>query len=193
MEIACQSGGSPRPSVIRRHRLQALPLLLPLMAVLLLVGCGPDSQTLAERERQAEQQRLLNLCRRVRPTLPQQLSRFAAAQQELAAVRSNTYLPSPGPKPLDPEEQRRLTIDDQQIEQELHDQQVEAWRRTEAQRRARWEREQVERERRASRALDQAADSLRQLHADLLVPGSSPRLNAGEVERFRDCNAEQFR
>lgn len=187
---ACQSGESPWLRVNRQRRPHAL---VPLLGVLLLVGCGPDPRLQAERARQAEQQRLLTLCQRLSSRLPPLLTRFEAAEQQLAAVRASTYVPTAGPKPLDPEEQRRLTIDDQQTEQELHDQAVDAWSRAEAERRERWEREQRSRERVALEALDAAAAPLRQLRPELLLPGSPPRLQAAEVERFRDCNAERFR
>lgn len=181
---------SPRLCVIRPHRL--LPLL-PLLAVVLLAGCGPDPTTVAERERRAEQQRLLELCQRQRQKLPELLARFEAAETSLAAVQADTYTPTPGPRPLDPEEQRRLTIYDQQIEQDLHEQAVDAWRRAEAERRERWERAHRAQERSALDALNAAAAPLRQLHPELLQVGAPPRLNNAEVERFRQCSAEQFR
>lgn len=182
----CQSGPSPSPCVIRQHR------LLPLLAVVLLAGCGPDPSTVAERERRAEQQRLLELCQRQQQQLPALLTRFQAAERSLAAVQADTYAPTPPPRPLDPEEQRRLTIYDQQTEQDLYEQAVDAWRRTEAERRERWEREHRAKERTALDALNAAAAPLRQLHAELLQVGAPPRLNSVEVERFRDCRAERF-
>lgn len=173
--------------MIRRHR------LLPLLAVVLLAGCGPDPTTVAERERRAEQQRLLELCQRQRQQLPALLERFQTAERALAAVQDDSYSPTPPPRPLDPEEQRRLTIYDQQTEQDLHEQEVDAWRRSEAERRERWERQHRTRERAALEALNAAAAPLRQLHPELLQVGAPPRLNAAEVERFRECSAERFR
>jgi len=179
--------------VIRRHRLQPLSLLLPLMGAALLGGCGPDPRTVAERQRLAEQQRWIQQCQQLRPRLPQLLLAFEAAERDLAAVRAATYTPTPGPKPLDPNEQRRLTLEDQQTEQDLHDQAVEAWRLVEDQRRERWVRSQAARQQQAGVELDQAAAGLRQLHPDLVLAGSPPRLNASEVQRFRACSAERFR
>jgi hypothetical protein len=183
----CQSGWSPRVCVIRRFR------LLALLAVVCLAGCRSNAPSLQERERMAKQQQLLELCLRVQPRLPGALQRLNAAQQELASVRAATYLPSAPPKPLDPEEQRRLTIYDQQTEQDLYEQAVESWRRAEADRRERWEKQQSERESNAVSALNGAVQSLQQLHPELLRVDSPPQLNDEEVERFRTCKPERFR
>ena len=176
-----------RVRVIRRFR------LLALLAVVVLAGCRSTAPLPQERERLAEQQRLLALCTRHQQRLPGLLERFAAAQRALAAVRKASYIPSPAPRPLDPEEQRRLTIYDQQTEQDLHEQAVDAWRQQEAERRERWERAQIAQEDAAAEALQAAAAALRQVHPELLQAGASPRLNTEEVERFRSCQPERFR
>ena len=186
-ENPCQSEWSPGLCVTCRHR------LLPLLAMVLLAGCGPDSTTVAERERRAEQQRLLELCQRQRQKPPELLARFEAAEMALAAVQADTYSSTPGPRPLDPDEHRRLTIYDQQIERDLYEEAVDAWRRGEAERWESWEREHRAQERAALDALNAAAAPLRQLHPELLQVGAPPRLNTAEVERFRRCSAEQFR
>jgi hypothetical protein len=168
-------------------------LLLPLMGAALLGGCGPDPRTVAERQRLAEQQRWIKHCQQLRPRLSQLLQAFEAAERDLAAVRAAPYTPTPGPKPLDPNEQRRLTLEDQQTEQDLHDQAVEAWRLVEDQHRERWERSQAARQQQAVEEHDQAAAGLRRLHPDLLLAGALPRLNDPVVQRFRACSAERFR
>jgi hypothetical protein len=173
--------------VIRRFR------LLALLAVVVATGCRSTAPSPQERERLAEQQRLLSLCTRNQQRLPDLLERFDAAQSRLASLRQTVYTPSPGPKPLDPEEQRRLTIYDQQTEQDLYEQAVDAWRQQEAERRERWERAQAEKQAAAGEALKAAASALRQVHPELLLDGASPRLNPEEVERFRSCQPEQFR
>lgn len=173
--------------MIRRFR------LLALLAVVVVTGCRSTAPSPQERERLAEQQRLLSLCTRNQQRLPGLLERFDAAQSRLASLRQTVYTPSPGPKPLDPEEQRRLTIYDQQTEQDLYEQAVDAWRQEEAERRERWERAQAEKVAAAGEALKVAASALRQVHPELLLDGASPRLNPEEVERFRSCQPEQFR
>jgi hypothetical protein len=173
--------------VLRRFR------LLALLAVVVISGCRSTAPSPQERERLAQQQRLLALCTRNQQRLPALLERFDAAQSRLASLRQTVYTPSPGPKPLDPEEQRRLTIYDQQTEQDLYEQAVDAWRQQEAERRERWERAQAEKEAAAGEALKAAASALRQVHPELLLDGASPRLNPEEVERFRSCQPEQFR
>jgi hypothetical protein len=185
--LHCQSGGRPRVCVIRRFR------LLPLLAVVLLASCrsiGPSPQ---ERERLAEQQRLLTLCERNQEQLPAVLKRFEAAQKQLASVRDSAYSPSAPPKPLDPDEQRRLTIYDQQTEQDLYEQAVDAWRRQESERRERYERAYAQREAAAVEQLTTAAAAVRQIHPELLLAGTPPRLNNAEVERFSRCQPERFR
>ena len=173
--------------MIRRFR------LLALLAVVVLAGCRSTAPSPQERERLAAQQRLLALCARHQQRLPGLLERFDAAQRTLAAARQISYTPSPAPKPLDPEEQRRLTIYDQQTEQEIYEQAVDAWRQQEAERRERWEQAQAAKQAAAAEALKAAASALRQVHPELLLAGASPRLNAEEVERFRSCQPEQFR
>ena len=173
--------------MIRRFR------LLALLAVVVVTGCRSTAPSPQERERLAEQQRLLSLCTSNQQRLPGLLERFGTAQSRLASVRQATYTPSPGPKPLDPEEQRRLTIYDQQTEQDLYEQAVDAWRQQEAERRERWEQAQAAKEAAAAEALKAAASALRQVHPELLLAGASPRLNPEEVERFRSCQPEQFR
>ena len=185
--VACQSGTSPRVRVIRRFR------LLPLLAVLLLASCTSNAPSPQERERLAEQQRLLLLCQRHQQQLPELLRRFEAAQQGLARVSEQSYVPSSAPKSLDPEEQRRLTIYDQQSEQDQYEQEVDAWRRTEAERRERWEAEQAAKQRNAVQAFKAAAQGLRQVHSELLLPGAPLRLNSAEVARFSSCQPERFR
>jgi hypothetical protein len=183
----CQTEPSPRVCVIRRFR------LLALLAVVCAAGCSSNAPSVQERERLAEQQRLLALCQTLQPRLPAALQRFETAQRQLAAVRQSTYQPTAPPKPLDQEEQRRLTIYDQQTEEDLHEQAVEAWRRVESDRRERWEAEHSAQERAASNAFNAAANSLQQLHPELVQAGSPPRLNREEVERFRSCQPERFR
>jgi Skp family chaperone for outer membrane proteins len=175
--------------VIRRFR------LLPLLVVVLLASCRSTAPSPQERERLAAQQRLLSLCTRNQERLPRLLQTFQTAQNQLAEIASATYTPSPGPKPLDPEEQRRLTIYDQQVEQDLYEQAVDAWRRQEAERRERWEREQASQKAAAAETLNRAATALRQVHPELLLAGAgaAPRLNEPEVERFRSCQPERFR
>ena len=133
------------------------------------------------------------MCQRLQPRLPAALERFVLAQQELAVVRQSSYAPTAPPKPLDQEEQRRLTIYDQQTEEDLHEQAMEAWRLAETDRRERWELEHTKQEQAAREAFDAAASSLQQLHPELLQAGTPPRLNFPEVDRFRACPPERFR
>lgn len=182
----CQHVASPNASVTHPRRLLAALLLLALVG-----GCGRGVSE-AERRRQLQQQRDLAHCRAERSRLPALLERFQTSQAELLDRRAEAYRPSPGPSPLDPEEQSRLTIDDQQTEQELHDQAVAAWREREVPRQAAWERRQAQRRAAAEQRLNAAAAALRQVSPTLLQPGPTLRLNNPAVERYRSCRPEAF-
>ena len=70
---------------------------------------------------------------------------------------------------------------------------MDAWRRTEAERRERWEAEQAAKQRDAVQAFNAAAQALRQVYPELLLPGAPLRLNSAEVARFSSCQPERFR
>jgi len=123
--------------------------------------------------------------------LPALLRRFEAAQQALADVRERRFPATVPPEPLDPDEQRRLTIYDQQTEQDLYEQAVAVWERKEAARRDVWQADQRRRENAATESLKAAAAALQQLHPELVQLGDPPRLNETELVRLRVCRLEQ--
>lgn len=184
--VPWQSGASPTVHVICRFR------LLALLVVVCLAGCRSQGPSLQERQRLAEQQRLTALCERLQPRLPALLRRFAAAQQALADVRERRFPATAPPEPLDPDEQRRLTIYDQQTEQDLYEQAVAVWERKEAERRDVWQADQRRRENAATESLKAAAAALQQLHPELVQLGEPPRLNETELVRLRVCRLEQL-
>jgi len=173
------------------------PRLLGALVVLALlagaqVGCqwGPSE---AQRRQAVERQQALERCRRYRGDLPQRLQRFTAERQALLALQAETYRPIPGPKPLDPEEQSRLTIYDQQSEQEQYDQALAAWQEREQLRRAAWAVRQRERLRSAEASFGRAAAALRQVSPALLDDGAMPATRPEEVARYLSCSPEAFR
>jgi len=171
-------------------------LLGALVVLALLAGAQPGcrrSPSEAERRQAAERQRALESCRRYRGDLPQRLQRFTAERQALLALRAETYRPIPGPKPLDPEEQSRLTIYDQQSEQEQYDQVLAAWQEREQLRRAAWAVRQRERLRSAEASFGRAAAALRQVSPALLDDGAMPATRPEEVARYLSCSPEAFR
>jgi squalene cyclase len=97
------------------------------------------------------------------------------------------------PLPLDPEEQRLLTIYDQQTEQEQYEQAVAEWRRSEAKRRLVWQEALQQRQEAAVTERDQLADQLRTIHPALLTAAKPPSLDAKELERFLACSVERQR
>ena len=97
------------------------PLAFLLLLVTLLAGCrGPDYREVQKKRAAAEQQRRQAqlLCQQTRQALPPLLAGFSRSRDRLASIESEAYVPSPAPAPLDPEEQRRLAVYDQEIEQE---------------------------------------------------------------------------
>jgi len=171
-------------------------LLGALVVLALLAGAQAGcrrSPTEAERRQAAERQRALESCRRYRGDLPQRLERFTAERQALLALRAETYRPIPGPKPLDPEEQSRLTIYDQQSEQELYDQALAAWQEREQLRRAAWAVRQRALLQVAEANFDGAAAALRQVSPALLDGAAVPATRPEEIARYRNCSPEAFR
>jgi len=173
------------------------PRLLGALVVLaLLAGAQPGcrrSPSEAQRRQAVERQQALERCRRYRGDLPQRLQRFTAERQALLALQAEAYRQSPGPKSLDPDEQSRLTIYDQQSEQEQYDQALSAWQEREQLRRAAWAVRQRERLHSAEASFGRAAAALRQVSPALLDGAAVPATRPEEVARYRSCSPEAFR
>jgi hypothetical protein len=167
-------------------------LMGALVFLSLLAGCqwGP---TEAQRRQAAERQRALAQCRRHQAALPQLLARFEADRLGLLARKAEVYAASPAPRPLDPDEQSRLTIYDQQSEQEQYDQALALWQEREQRRRGAWEARQAVRLQEAEQAFRRTAAALRQVSPELLDSGTPPNLQRDAVGRYRSCRPEAFR
>lgn len=176
---------------MRQRRLLGALVMLALLAGA-QSGCrrGPSE---AQRRQMAERQQALQQCRRYRSALPQRLEQFTAARQALVELQAATYLPTPGPKPLDPEEQSRLTIYDQQSEQEQYDQALASWQEREQGRRAAWQWRHRQRLQAAEQSFGAAAAALRQVSPALLDGDPLPALQQQVVARYRRCTPEAFR
>jgi len=109
------------------------------------------------------------------------------------ALEEESFTSALAPLPLDPEEQRLLTIYDQQTEQEQYEQAVAEWRRSEAKRRLVWQEALQQRQEAAVTERDQLADQLRTIHPALLTAAKPPSLDAKELERFLACSVERQR
>ena len=170
------------------------PRLLPglLLLALTLGACGRSPSTQKPRTSAGEGASLAR-CRAQQRSLPALLQQFQDTQAQLSALEGETYSPSPGPTPLDPDEQRRLTIYDQQTEQQLYDEAYAAWSRREAERRDRWWAERNQREQQIRATLAARAAALRAVSPALLLPGQPLRLNQPQLERWLACRPEQFR
>ena len=176
-------------------------LLAALLMVVALAGCGPRGPSPAERQRQQRQaqlQRDLAQCRRHQRAFPGLLQRFQQAQQRVQAIDQLRYVPLAAPQPLDPDEQRRLAIYDQESEEEAYNQAVAAWQQQDQQRREQFAAERSARLREARADLGEAALQLRQVNQRLIRDSGSavpidPVLASDQVERFRRCRSEDFR
>jgi len=172
------------------------PLLGALVVLALLAGAQMGCQrrpTEAERRQLAQRQQAVGQCLRYRSALPQRLEAFTAKRQALLELQAETYRPTPGPKPLDPEEQSRLTIYDQQSEQEQYDQALASWQEREQGRRAAWAARQRALLQVAEANVDRAAAALRQVSPALLDDGAMPATRPEEVARYLSCSPEAFR
>lgn len=128
-------------------------------------------------------------CRNDRRDLPPLLEEFRRRDGRVAAIEAETYVPSPGPAPLDPEEVSRLAIYDQEIVQEDYDKAYAAWQEQEQPRRASWRQERSARLSDARQARDRAAAALRQRWPSLLSGDEPPSLRPAEQERLLNCEA----
>lgn len=176
---------------MRQRRLLGALVMLALLAGA-QAGCRRVPSE-AERRQMAEQQQALEQCRRYRSALPHRLEQFTATRQALQELQAESYRPTPGPKPLDPEEQSRLTIYDQQSEQEQYDQALASWQEREQGRRAAWQWRHRQRLQAAEQGFSAAAAALRQVSPALLDTGPLPGLHQETVARYRRCTPEAFR
>ena len=184
---------------VSRSRLVAiqvpLPKATPLALVLLvcgLVGCDrfPDRR-LEQRKAAAEQQLRLDQaqCRRDRQQLPPLIETLRRSEERIAAIQAEGYAASSPPAPLDPEEQRRLALYDQEVEQEQYEQAYAAWQEREGQRRAAWRRDRQERLALARGRRADAAAALKAKAPALLRSTDPPLLNQAEADRRLACGA----
>ena len=144
------------------------------------------------RQQRAQQERRRALCRSHRASLPGLVAGFRQRRDQLQALEAEVYQASQGPQPLDPQEQRRLATYDQEIEQELYDQQLEAWRAAEQERAAAWKRRHQAQLTRAEAALRASADRLRAIDPALLEATGRPALREASLKQWLACRPETF-
>ncbi len=168
----------------------ALPRLgAVVLALLLLASCSSRQQ---KQDIEAKRQALVQ-CRRYRESLPPLVEGYRAVESRLKSIEEESFTPALAPLPLDPEEQRLLTIYDQQTEQEQYEQAAADWRRSETKRRLVWRDAQRQRQNAATIERDQLADQLRTIHPALLSQAQPPSLNAAELKGFLACSTKQLR
>lgn len=182
-----------RPPAIQAPLSKAMPLLL-LVVVLTssLTACSWfRDRRLAQQKAVAEQQRrrLEAQCRRDRQRLQPLIDAFRRSEERVAAIEAEGYVASAAPAPLDPDEQRRLAVYDQEIEQEQYDQSYAAWQEREAQRRAAWRSDRRARLAQARERRAEAASAVRAKVPALVSAADPPQLNQAEVQRRLSCGA----
>ena len=103
----------------------ALPRLgAVVLALLLLASCSGRQQKEAPKQDTEAKRQALVQCRRYRESLPPLVERYRETESRLKTIEEESFTPALAPLPLDPEEQRLLTIYDQQTEQEQYEQAV---------------------------------------------------------------------
>ena len=168
---------------VRRQRPRAIPLLL----ILILAGCSDQAAQRRQQQRLRVEQQRQERCRHDRRSLPPLLAALARSEDQWAWVRAEVYVPTPAPPPLDPDEQRRLAIYDQEVEQDHYQQAYAAWQEREWQRRAAWRSDHLARLDEAVRQRSARAAALRRVAPSLLTASDPPRLNTVERDRRLRC------
>jgi hypothetical protein len=183
-------------SRLKGHPRPVAPVLLVGCLVGLLSACGgaqPDRTQEIQRQQRARQQERLARCDQQRNTLSPLVKSFQQRRAQLLAINAEAYVPSPGPRPLDPDEQRRLAIYDQEIEQEQYQQALAAWEAREAERFTAWRNEHAARREEAATALASAAQRLRAIAPGVVSGSRPPALQRGALQRLLSCQPQPER
>ena len=140
------------------------------MLTTLIAVCACSRQSADPAAEQAEARRRIALqqsCDRELAALPRLQRALQRSEQELLRLQREVYRPSPAPPPLDPDEQRRLAIYDQEVEQEQYNEALVQWQARELQRQALWQRQRRQRLDAARQAQATAAAALQRHRTSL--------------------------
>jgi len=130
----------------------------------------------------------LQQCRQRRELAKPLVARFREQFRQQRASEQAVYRPGPGqPKPLDPDEQRRLAPYDQEIEEDQYRQALAAWQQQESERRQAWRQAHELRLQQARRGVEQAAAALRRLEPSVVDPAAPTGLNEAELSALERC------
>lgn len=164
------------------------------LAVLALSSCNlVDRSSEPPRRQPALQQRRTERqlqCRQHWQQLQPLLTRFQAERRLLLATEQELYSSGPGqPRPLDPDEQRRLAPYDQELEADQHQQALEAWQQQERQRRTAWRAAHQLRLQQARSDVERAAAALHRLEPRLVDAAAPMGLNPTRLLALERCDS----
>lgn len=187
----CQGGGVSEAGRERCRRLSA-GAGDPVRGTLSYLRCLPDSDRRLAMERAAMEQQAaarreaLDACRRRQRRIATLMDSLRSAEQELAAARNSSFLPSvPPPRPLDAGRESRYRPEDQRLDRERYEQALGAWERQVAAERARWRQRRAAHVDTAQERLDRDAKALRALQPDLFTGPASIEFDPAAVARLR--------
>lgn len=139
-----------------------------LTTLITLCACSRQSaDPVAERAEARRRLALQRRCGQELAALPRLQDALQRSEQRRLRLEQEVYRPAPAPTPLDPDEQRRLAIYDQEVEQEQYNQALARWQELEVQRQALWQRQRRERLDAARQARVTAVAALRRHQASL--------------------------
>lgn len=191
----CSPGRPVSEEGQRRCRLQTQQGTAPLLRPWAYGRCLGSIDTALAQEAAAKRQRQQQLlaaaeqrrCLQDRDALQRLVASFQAEAIELDRLEAQRYRPTAAPRPISPEERRSLPIYDQELLDERHLAELQAWKEREAQRRQAWERDQAAAVAGSRARLGTLTARLQALDPLLVRQGASPRMDPERLKQRLAC------